>query len=70
MLPSDVYIGLGLDQIGPRGKPRQLYRHSPDAGLQMPVFCASGAHVPKRTLRSGTRKPTFSAPPELNGDTT
>ena len=48
----------------------RLYRHSPDAGLQMPVFCASGAHVPKRTLRSGAQEPTFSPLPELNVDTT
>ena len=32
----------------------------------MAVFSASGAHVPKSTLRSGSRNPPFSARPDLN----
>ena len=40
--------------------------YSGDAGLQMAVFSASGTHVPKRTLRAGSRKPPFSARPDLN----
>ena len=43
--------------------------YSGDAGLQMAVFCASGTHVPKRTLRAGSRKPPFSARPDLNLNT-
>jgi len=30
--------------------------------LQTAVFCASGTHVPSRTLRSGSRNPPFSLP--------
>src|SRR5688572_21708943 len=32
----------------------------------MAAFCASGAHVPKSTLRSGSRNPSFSTRPDLN----
>ena len=32
----------------------------------MAVFCASGAHVPKSTLRSGSRKPPFSNSADLD----
>src|SRR4051794_10438942 len=32
----------------------------------MAAFCASGTHVPERTLRSGSRNPPFSARPNLN----
>ena len=35
----------------------------------MAVFCASGTHVPKRTLRAGSRKPPFSPRPNLNLNT-
>jgi len=30
-------------------------------GLQTALFCASGAHVLKSTLRAGSQKPPFSA---------
>ncbi len=36
---------------------------------QMAVFCASGTHVPERTLRAGSRKPPFSTRPDLNLNT-
>ena len=35
----------------------------------MAVFCASGAHVPKRTLRSGSRNPPFAGRPDANLNT-
>ncbi|CAH2403223.1 hypothetical protein MES4922_300307 [Mesorhizobium ventifaucium] len=46
-----------------------MYRYSGDAGLRTAVSCASGTQAPKRTLRSGSRSPPFSARPDLNLDT-
>src|SRR5690606_4698464 len=57
--------GRGGAGVGPEVGRRHL-KNSDEAGLQTAGFCASGAHVPKSTLRSGSRIQTFSARPDRN----